>query len=205
MKASRIGVDFDGTVIVYDEVFREEAIAGFGLPADIPADKHAIRRWFWRTEAGRADWVRLQGAVYGAGMARARLAEGVRRFLEQCRRQRLPVFVISHKTEYPAAGPRVDLREASRRWIEAQGLFDQGFLQRAYVFFEGTRAEKIARIAACSCTHFVDDLPEVFEEPGFPAGVVKMLYAPRASVAPPAGALEFRSWDEVSGYFRGMA
>jgi hypothetical protein len=45
------------------------------------------------------------------------------------------------------------------------------------VYFEDDRAHKLARIAALDCTHFVDDLEEVFADPHFPAGVRRILFA----------------------------
>ncbi|MBI3723314.1 aminoglycoside phosphotransferase family protein, partial [bacterium] len=43
------------------------------------------------------------------------------------------------------------------------------------IFFEDTRAAKIARIRAVGCTHFVDDLEEVFLEADFPEHVERHL------------------------------
>ena len=36
------------------------------------------------------------------------------------------------------------------------------------VFFEATRADKIARIAALDCSFFIDDLEGVLSDPAFP-------------------------------------
>jgi hypothetical protein len=44
------------------------------------------------------------------------------------------------------------------------------------VLFESTRAEKIERIARLGCTHFIDDLPEVLDDPNIPPGVAKVLF-----------------------------
>ena len=50
------------------------------------------------------------------------------------------------------------------------------------VYFESTRAEKIERIIALSCTHFIDDLEEVFDDPAFPSNVERLLLSPAGSV-----------------------
>jgi hypothetical protein len=46
------------------------------------------------------------------------------------------------------------------------------------VFFEATRAEKIGRIRTLGCTHFIDDLTEVFAEKSFPKHIRKFLFTP---------------------------
>ena len=66
---------------------------------------------------------------------------------------------------------RVNLRQAALGWMTAQGFFGtSGFAVPAEnVFFESTRAEKLARIAALGCTHFIDDLEEVLDRSGLSA------------------------------------
>src|SRR5262249_37148268 len=72
---------------------------------------------------------------------------------------------------------RVDLRAAALGWMAAQGFFcsGRGAIARESVFFADDRAAKLARIAALDCSHFIDDLDEVFADPGFPAGVTRIL------------------------------
>src|SRR5438046_7722411 len=110
--AMRIGLDFDGTVALYDEVFHRCAVEKFEMPREIAMNKLAIRAWFWNTPGAKEKWIELQGIVYGAGMNEAREAPGLERFLQMCRENQSDVFIISHKTEFPVMGPRVNLREA---------------------------------------------------------------------------------------------
>jgi hypothetical protein len=109
--------------------------------------------------------------------------------------------VISHRTEFAPMDPnRVPLRDAALEWMRAHGLFgrDGLGLREDAVFFGATRAEKIACIASCGCTHFVDDLEEVLREPAFPEGVVKILYAPEGAAATAAGDLHVvADWGRV--------
>ena len=63
--------------------------------------------------------------------------------------------------------------------MEARGFFAaDGFaLIRDDVHFASTRAEKLARIGALHCDVFVDDLPEVLDDPDFPACVKRILFS----------------------------
>ena len=197
----RIGLDLDGTVALYDEVFHRCAVAQFGMPPEIDADKLAIRAWFWKTPEGRRQWIELQGVVYGLRMDEARLAPRLNCFLLLCRENGIPISIISHKTEWPVVGPRVNLRDAARQWLERHVLGERLGIGTELVFFESTREEKIQRIVAQRCTHFVDDLREVFLEQSFPVGVSKLLYSPGGLDGLSDDLRIFSSWESIRDYF----
>ena len=175
-----LGLDFDGTVVVYDEVFHRHAAERFGMPRELPVNKTAVRDWLRSQPDGEQKWIELQGLVYGLKMAEARLAPGLAEFLRAIRAARIPVCIISHKTEFSVADPRVNLRAAALAWLEQKGFFAaDGFgLRREDVFFESTRDAKLQQIAAQGCTVFVDDLEEVLTELEFPKGVERWHYLP---------------------------
>lgn len=176
----RLGLDLDGTIVLYDEVFHRHAVACHGMPANLPVNKTAVRDWLRLQPDGEARWTELQGLVYGSLMPEAKLAPGLAKFLRAIHAARIPVCIISHKTEFPVAGPRANLRTAALAWLEANGFFAaEGFgMRREDVFFESTREEKLRRIASQGCTVFVDDLEEVLTEPEFPKGVERWHYRP---------------------------
>ena len=183
----RIGIDFDNTIIGYDAVFlaaaRERQLVG----ADMADTKQAIRDAIRLLPDGEISWQRLQGYVYGTGIRDAVLIDGVADFLRRCRAHGHTVYIVSHKTEFNRYDPdQVNLRHAALAWMEAQGLFGEPCgLLRSHVFFESTRADKLARIAALGCTHFIDDLEEVLTAPGFPAAVRRIMFSARAGKGMP--------------------
>jgi hypothetical protein len=193
----RIGLDFDNTIAGYDRVFVAAARhLGHDFPED--ASKRAIRDRL-RASAGDEAWMRLQGLVYGRLMHKAEMIAGVAAFLRKAREQGARVMIVSHKTEFGHFDPdRVPLRTAAMDWMVAQGFFgEMGFgLAPEDVFFEGTRAEKVARIASLGLDVFVDDLEEVFLEPSFPEHVARVLYAPERQA--PGPFVTCRSWDDVA-------
>jgi hypothetical protein len=69
------------------------------------------------------------------------------------------------------------------------------------VHFTGTRSEKIERIRALACTHFIDDLEEVFLEAAFPPTTARLLYEPGRRDPAPAGVRLVRTWQEIREYF----
>lgn len=153
----KIGLDLDNTIIDHS--------SAFGGRKDEVRD--ALRA---RGPDGERAWLELQRRVYGDGLARARLADGCAGFLRRCRLAGASVHIVSHKTP--------ELRDAARAWLERRGFFDaRAFgLRPDDVWLEGSRAEKVARIGALGCDVFVDDLPEVLADPGFPAAVRQVHY-----------------------------
>jgi len=177
--ALRIGIDFDNTIIAYDEVFCAMAKSSGLLDPDFSGRKQAVRDAIRLLPDGELAWQRLQGQVYGKGIAGATLVAGVEGFLRRCSSERCAVAVVSHKTEYGHFDPeRTNLRQAALDWMQTQGLFAGAqSIPLENVYFESTRADKLRRIAALELTHFIDDLEEVLIDPGFPPDVERILFA----------------------------
>jgi len=182
----RIGIDFDNTLVNYDHVFLAAAKRHGLVDAVFDGPKRAVRDRIRLLPGGELAWQRLQGYAYGAGIGGATLFDGAAAFLRECRAKGNEVFVISHKTPFGHHDPRrVDLHAAALDWMAAQGFFrPEGFgLAVERVFFESTRSAKLARIQGLGCTHFIDDLEEVFADPGFPERVHKILFAEAGTLA----------------------
>jgi hypothetical protein len=204
----RIGVDFDNTIVGYGEVFHSVAIEWGLIRGDSEQDKKAIRDQIRHLPDGDIEWQKVQAEVYGPRMNEARLIEGVREFFARCQQQNIKINIISHKTKYAHFDRMgIDLREAALAWMDCQGFFaaDGWGLLPSDVFFETTRLEKIDRIGLLGCTHFIDDLEEVFLEDSFPCGVDKILFNPDAC-QPTLHTVRFASsWKEIRGFIFGAA
>ena len=193
-----VGVDFDNTLICYDQAFHRAALAAALIGPEVPARKRAVRDAV-RLGHGDLAWQRLQHQVYGPEIGRSRPAPGALDFLERCQAEGIPVWLISHKTEHSSIDPGgASLRQAALDWLEAEGFF-RSALSRERVRFGATRADKIEHIRRSGCTHFIDDLEEVFREPGFPEAARGILYAPdRTALEDLPGVALARSWAEVA-------
>jgi hypothetical protein len=178
-----IGLDFDNTIVSYDELFHRVALEGGLVPSDLPVRKEAVRDYL--REAGKEDvWTEMQGTVYGSRMGEARAFDGALDTIASLKSAGHRVLIVSHKTRYPFLGARHDLHAAARLWLEKQGFFDPEGLafRETDVFFELTKEDKLERIAREACTHFVDDLPEILQHPLFPSNVTKLLFSPAAAL-----------------------
>lgn len=190
-----IALDLDNTIICYDEAFRAAA-AEVGLPGG-KTDKATVKASALAA-GGNELWTRVQGVAYGEGISRATLFPGCVEFIHRARQANVPVAVFSHKTEFPAIGPRVNLRLAALRWLEERLLADQ-----LPVSFCDSREEKVARIAASNCRALIDDLPEVFLSPGFPARTLFVLFDPTDAHARWSGSPRVASWNAAADLLLG--
>ena len=185
-----IGVDFDNTIVCYDEVFYQAAVKQGLVPKDTPVVKDAVRDYL--RHCGKEDlWTELQGYVYGACMADAAPFPGVLDFFARCRQRGVPAYIISHKTRYPFRGRKYDLQQAALEWLKSKGLDGD------HVFLELTKEAKLKRIAEVGCTHFIDDLPEFLAESAFPSGVDRILFDPNNHHPEARRFHRFTSWQEI--------
>lgn len=200
----RIGVDFDNTIVCYDQVIHRVALENGWVTPDVPVSKGRVRDHMRQCDREK-DWIELQGYVYGARMNDAQPYPGALEFFRQCLKRKIDIYIISHKTLHPFMGPQYDLHEAARGFLEAYGFFDAGVLglPREKVFLELTKQEKIERIGSLDCTHFIDDLPEFLGEPSFPRDVVRILFDPNRIYASEKRFLRVDSWATLADLLAG--
>lgn len=201
--AVRIGVDFDNTLVSYDTLFHRVALEQGVIPADLPRTKLAVREHL-RREGREEIWTEMQGTVYGARMSEAQAYAGAIEFLRWASARGIALSIISHKTRHPFIGPKYDLHQAARQWIERSlGAGARPLVDPADVHFELTREDKLRRIAAAACAWYIDDLPEILLAPSFPREVRGVLFDPESYHADQdqAALLRLRSWNEILGHF----
>ena len=197
----RIGLDFDNTIVNYDKIFYDVAIEWDIVPKDIPTNKLAVRN-FLREQGKEERWTEMQGYVYGARMDDAQLYPGVIDFIKEVKKNGHAIAIVSHKTRHPFLGPKYDLHDAARQWIE-KNLRSDGvlLLEEGSVFFELTKETKLKRIGDLCCDVFVDDLPEIIASSYFPANTSAILFDPDLTHVPITekypGLCVLSSWAEI--------
>lgn len=186
MSGVRIGIDFDNTIICYDEVFAAAARQRGLVPEGWAGLKSQLRDYLRAKPGGESAWQGLQGWVYGKGIGGAEIFPGMADFLAACRRAGADVYIVSHKTQFGHQDPdRTDLRVAARDWIRAAGLIGvaDSALRPDCIYFEDTLAAKVDRVVSLELDVFIDDLVDVFEQPHFPHRTRPVLFAGTAAAS----------------------
>lgn len=196
-----IGVDFDNTIVSYDALFWGLARERNLIPGHFPANKVAVRDYL-RDSGRETIWTELQVLAYGERIQDAVMFPGAIDFFLSCARHAKRVVIISHKAAAIAQeqGETEDiLCRAASNWLAENGFYDPGGigLTRDDIYFESTRAAKIARIASEPCTHYVDDLPEVLDHPDFPGDVTPILFDPARQHVDTSRFMRVGSWQEL--------
>ena len=204
-----IGVDFDNTIVGYDDLLFNVAMERGLIRQDVSRSKRAIRDSIRLLPEGESKWQQLQALIYGPRMEEAKLIDGIRKFLALSTQYGAQVYVVSHKTEYATFDQTgTNIRQAALQWMAHHRLFDNKRFGLApeSVYFEDTRQGKIRRIVDLGCTCFIDDLEEIFLEESFPSNVERILYTPDIEAAPFPGVRVANSWSAINEYlFDGRA
>ena len=202
----RLGIDFDNTVACYDHVFPYAAIELNLLEGEPASSKTGVKETLLNRIDGDLDWQRLQGQVYGRYMHLAELFPGFFEFLYLSKLRGCSVFIVSHKSEFGHYDEaQIPLREQALHWMSANRFFDRNDLSMSENdgFFESSREEKICRILSLGCTHFIDDLPEIFNDSLFPEEIHKIWFQPNSSETRDVSLQRTSSWREISFQIHG--
>jgi len=193
----RIGLDFDNTIVCYDQAIALLAEELFELPEEVPRTKLGVRDHL-RAEGRELEWTAFQGELYGPGMRYAQPFKGAVETMIQLVTAGYELVIVSHRSRRPYAGEPHDLHAAARNWVaevlQSDGLFTE---DNGYVYFLETRREKVTHIAELGCTAFLDDLPEVLEDPGFPASATGILFDPSGSTSAVKSQRCISAWHEL--------
>ena len=192
-----VGIDFDNTIVSYDTLFKKIATERGLISSDFPASKEQIRDHL-RKQGQEDAWTHMQGEVYGNRMSEAEPFSGFIDFAKKARKRGLDLFIISHKTKTPFAGPPYDLHLSASNWLRSMAIIGPDRVAEQNVFFELTKEAKLARIKSVGCKVFIDDLPEILNAEEFPADVEKLLFSNQSSSI--AGVVKFNSWQSISEY-----
>ena len=193
----RVGIDFDNTIVNYEGIFHKAAVDLGWMPASVGTSKQAVKHYFIdRNEEPR--WTELQGVVYGKAIRHAKPYEGLTQALVQMKTNNTLLFVVSHKTQYPIIGDKLDFHAAARLWLANNGLercFDQ-------VYFCVEKDEKVQQIADLHLDWFIDDLPSILAHPHFPDYTQGVLFDPDHQHADMHTFQRVTHWSDVPSMIR---
>lgn len=195
----RIGLDFDNTIVSYDAAIVTLANQLLQLPPEIAQTKLGLRDYLRKT--GReTEWTCFQGELYGPGMAHAQPFEGAIKTMQELVAEGHQLMIVSHRSLKPYSGPPYDLHGAARCWIEERlnphNLFTGEEVGNGVNFLESLHS-KLRTIATLGCEVFLDDLPEVLNEPNFPKATAGILFAPGSENVQEEERLQISAWEEL--------
>ena len=172
-----IGLDFDNTLVRYDDLFHKLATEKKLIDNKTPADKVEIRNYL-REQGQDEEFTLLQGEVYGGRILEADPAEGMLDALKKLKEQEKKMVIISHKTRYPYRGPAYDLRDMAMKWLEKYQVKDilDNKKTRMSIYFADSKEEKIRMIEKLGCDYYIDDLIEILQ--AIPKRIFKIHYNP---------------------------
>lgn len=193
----KIGLDFDNTIVCYDQIFHKVALEQELIPADTPVNKVAVRDHL--RKIGNEDaWTEMQGYVYGARMADVEPFDDVLNVLKWAKAAGHELFIVSHKTQHPFMGPKYDLHAAAREWILKFLRDGEDYLiSPENINFRETKSEKVDRAAELKCDVFVDDLPEILNASNFPKTAQAILFDPENHHEESDHMAKVSSWQEL--------
>ena len=157
-----IGLDFDNTIVLYDEIFYNYALEKNYINPSIEKTKKAVRNELIK-QGNEPLFTEIQGIVYGKLISDAPIQDGFIQALVKLYNLNYKISIVSHKTKYPIIGEKYDLHKSAYNWlIENKVIENKLFkLNPSDIYFEETEEKKIKRIREIGCTHFIDDLRKI--------------------------------------------
>ena len=192
----KLGLDFDNTLIDYDEVFYKIAFQKGLIPKSIDRNKASVRTYLVNKNR-EEEFILLQGEVYGSKILEAKQSEGMFETLNLLKNNGVELIIVSHKTKYPYTGEKYNLHNAAKDWLVKNKFFDSDYLamDEKNVFFEVTKEKKINRIHQLKINFFIDDLESILHL--ISDDVQKILYNPNNIKPKLQGIKELNKWREL--------
>ena len=159
----KIGIDFDNTIVIYDELFYKVALERNLIPINFPKNKLKIRNYL-RKQNKENEFTNIQSEVYGKRIIDANAAPNIFEALKKISND-YEINIISHKSKFPYSGEKYNLHIAAINWLEKNKFLSISGLniKNKDIYFLPTKDKKLAAINALDYTYFVDDLPEILK------------------------------------------
>ena len=162
MTKFHIGLDFDNTIVLYDEIFYKYALENNYISPNIEKTKKAVRNELIK-QGKEPLFTEIQGIVYGKLISDAPIQDGFIKALGKLHDLNYKISIVSHKTKYPIIGEKYDLHNSAYNWLVKNKVLENKLfkLDPSDIFFEETEEKKIKKIREIGCTHFIDDLRKI--------------------------------------------
>ena len=160
----KIGIDLDNTIICYDSAFKIASKKFISKDEFCYLSKDDFRNQIRLKKDGEKEWQKIQGYVYGKGIADAEIFPGFYRFLCRCYQKKIKVEIVSHKTKYGHFDKnKTPLRNAASNFLESNNIINSGLQLIDNVIYTDNQFDKINYIKNNDFDLFIDDLIEVID------------------------------------------
>lgn len=192
-----LGIDFDNTIVCYDHLFHKVAIEWNLITKKFPKKKSEIKKYLLSNKKENI-WTEMQGYVYGERILEAKPYPNALKILNKINELNIPFYIISHKTKYPYIGQRINLHNSAQKWIKYYKIDENKNIKD--IIFNISKKDKIKSIIDNKCTHFIDDLLEIYKNNMFPSSVIKILFDPDSKYNIENGIINLKSWNMIFKY-----
>ena len=139
-----IGIDFDNTIVYYDDVFYNLAFNKGWIKKNRKLSKNEIRDFIHKSNNGIEKWKVLQSMVYSSLISNAPPMPEVFKFIKICNDFDISVHIVSHKTKYAEINTNGNnLRKKALEWIYTHKAKFRVNLPDSSINFMDTREDKI--------------------------------------------------------------
>ena len=188
MTQIKIGIDLDNTIINYENSFekylQEKKIYFKKI------NKRKIKL-ITNNNSKIKNWTEAQEEIYGHYITYAKLYKTFNEFEKFALKNKIKLYIISHKTKYSQFSKKYNLRSESDRWLK------ENIIKNKYkIFYVNTINEKVRKIAKIKPDYFIDDLIEIFDNKNFPKKVKKILFSKINNNE----VVTFGNWDKIKNY-----
>lgn len=192
-----VGIDFDNTIVCYDDLFHKVALEKGLIENHVNKNKFSVRQYLIDKNR-ESEWTSLQGIVYGSRMEEAIAYSGALDGIISFQKRGISTYIVSHKTQYPIIGPKVDMQASARLWIENNlSVSGKQVFGKNKIFFNEKKDEKLEQIVILNCGVFIDDLPEILLSRKLPKKVYKILFDPANKHPVNPNYTKVQSWNEL--------
>lgn len=173
----KLGIDLDNTIICYDELIYKLAKNKF---SKLNLNKNLKSKNIIKSEIinkyNNEEWTKLQGLIFSEKLKYASLFDDFYNAIEELKNY-YDIYIISHKTKYPSIGKKINLRNASKKFLKNNNISycKNELIKSENIFFANTKKEKIEIIKKNKIDIFIDDLDEILKN--LPKNIYKIHFS----------------------------
>ena len=190
IKKKVLGIDFDNTIINYEQVFKKI------LKKEKIFSKNIDKKKFKKIiidKYGEDYFTMIQSHIYGVNISYARRYKYLYNSLNKLSKK-YSLYLVSHKTKFPIKGKKINLRNKAVKWMIENNLYGKDkIFYKKNIFFEPTIKKKINRIKYLKCEFFIDDLEKILDL--LPYKISKYLFGSKSKKY-----TYFLNWKKLTNY-----